>query len=49
MESVLGKANKVILDKSASGAVSYLPLQDFLHPKTPADPVSEHGASGATK
>ncbi len=37
MESVLSKANKIILDKSGSGAVSYLPLQELLHTKAAAE------------
>jgi membrane protease subunit HflK len=41
MESVLGNAHKIILDKSASGTMSYLPLQDLLKPKSaPAEGVS---------
>jgi membrane protease subunit HflK len=33
MESVLGSARKIILDKSGSGAVPYLPLQELLRGK----------------
>lgn len=35
VESVLGPAKKIILDKSGSGAVSYLPLQELLNAKPP--------------
>lgn len=34
MENILGNAHKVIMDKSGSGAVSYLPLQDMLRSKS---------------
>jgi len=37
MEGILGKANKIILDKPVAGAVPYLPLQDFMRPKPPAE------------
>jgi membrane protease subunit HflK len=37
MEAILGKANKIILDKPAAGTVPYLPLQDFMHTKPAAD------------
>ena len=36
MESVLGPARKIILDKAGSGAVPYLPLQDMLRAKSAA-------------
>ena len=35
IEAVLGNAKKIILDKSGSGTVSYLPLQDLLKSKPP--------------
>jgi membrane protease subunit HflK len=35
MEAVLGNAHKVILDKSSTGAVPYLPLQTMLNTKSP--------------
>jgi membrane protease subunit HflK len=42
MEQTLGPAKKIILDKSGSGAVSYLPLQELLRTKSSA---SGEGAS----
>jgi membrane protease subunit HflK len=35
MESILGNAHKIILDKSGSGTVPYLPLQELLRAKQP--------------
>lgn len=35
IEAVLGNAHKIIMDKSGSGTVSYLPLQDLLNSKPP--------------
>jgi len=40
MESILGNAHKVIMDKNGSGAVSYLPLQELMRGKS----TSEGGA-----
>ena len=40
METVLGNAHKIIIDKAGSGAVPYLPLQELLHTKAPAEGAS---------
>lgn len=37
METVLGNAHKVIIDKAGANAVPYLPLQELLNTKTPAE------------
>lgn len=36
MESILGNARKIIVEKSGSGVVPYLPLQDMLRQKQPS-------------
>ena len=35
IEAVLGNAHKIVVDKSGSGTISYLPLQELLNSKTP--------------
>lgn len=37
MEEVLSNARKVIMDKTGSGAVSYVPVPDMLRPKAPSN------------
>ncbi|MDD3288925.1 MAG: FtsH protease activity modulator HflK [Alphaproteobacteria bacterium] len=44
MEAVLGSANKIIMSKSGSGAVPYMPLNDMLRNNKPSPAESGEGA-----
>ncbi len=47
MESVLGPARKIVLDKAGAGAVPYLPLHDFMRTRGAEAPRAPSGSDGS--